>query len=118
VNLTPHPITIITEKGEITIASSGVARLSQTEEKVGTIGEIPIVRSAYGELQLPNVEIKGRYVIVSTLVAQGAASKLLEKGAKAIFVPNTGSSQLGAVRDEQGRIRGVKSLILVAGELE
>jgi hypothetical protein len=116
VNLTPHPVNIITEKSEITIPSSGVARLKQSECPEGKIGEIPIVRTLYGELELPpDVDINGKFVIVSNLVASVASQELLFRGAKAILVPNTGS---GAVRDEQGRICGVKSLILVAGELQ
>jgi len=119
VNLTPHPLTLITDKGELSIPSSGVARLSQSEEQVGAIGSVPVVKTCYGELQLPEgVEIDGKYVVVSALVAQGAADKLLELGAKAVLVPNTGPTPNGAVRDESGRIKGVRSLILVAGSLE
>jgi len=119
VNLTPHPIVVVTNGKEITIPSAGVARLQQREEVVGTTGEIPVVRVVYGELQLPEgVEIDGKYVIVSALVAQGAADRLLELGAKAVLVPNTGPTEHGAVRDENGRIKGVRSLILVAGSLE
>jgi len=118
VNLTPHDIVVVGER-EITIPSAGVARLQQREEAVGTIGEIPVVKTAYGELQLPEgVEIDGKYVVVSALVAQGAADKLLELGAEAVFVPNTGPGPNGAVRDEKGRIVGVRSLILVAGSLD
>jgi hypothetical protein len=119
VNLTPHSLSIYTQRGVVEIPSAGVARLSQSEEQVGAIGEIPVVKTCYGELQLPEgVEIDGKYVVVSALVAQGAADQLLARGAKAVLVPNTGPTPNGAVRDEQGRIKGVRSLILVAGSLE
>ena len=119
INLTPHNVVVITKQGEIAIPSSGVARLSQKEEVCGQIGDIPVVCTQYGELQLPEgVDITGKFVVVSALVAQGASDKLLELGAKAVLVPNTGPTELGAVRDEHGRIKGVRSLILVAGSLE
>jgi len=119
-NLTPHPLTIYSEGGEeITVPSAGALRLQQREERCGQLGEIPVVRTQYGELELPEgVDITGKFVVVSTLVAQGAADKLLELGAKAVLVPNTGPTSYGAVRDETGRIKGVRSLILVAGSLE
>ncbi len=119
VNLTPHNVTVLTENGEMNIPSAGVARLQQKEEVCGQLGEIPVVRTQYGELQLPEgVDITGKHIIVSQLVAQGAADKLLARGAKSVLVPNTGPTPNGAVRDEQGRIKGVRSLVLVAGSLE
>ena len=118
INLTPHPLVLISESGEVIIPSSGAARLSQSEEVCGQIGDVPVVCTQYGELQLPDVDIAGKYVVVSQLVAQGAADQLLARGAKAVLVPNTGPTPNGAVRDEQGRIKGVRSLILVAGSLE
>jgi len=118
VNLTPHDLTVYVDGKVISVPSSGAARLSQKEEVVGSLGEIPVTRTAYGELQLPEgVDIRDKYVVVSILVAQGAGDKLLELGAKAVFVPNTGPTGYGAVRDENGRIQGVKSLILVKGSL-
>ena len=119
VNLTPHELTLICNEGELSIPSSGAARLSQSEEVCGQIGDIPVVCTQYGELQLPEgVEIDGKYVVVSALVAQGAAQQLLELGARAVLIPNTGPTPNGAVRDESGRIKGVRSLILVAGSVD
>ena len=119
INLTPHDVVIVVGDREITIPSAGVARLQQRERVMGNVNGIPITQTEYGELQLPEgVELNGRYVVVSALVAQGAADRLLDLGAKAVFVPNTGPTEHGAVRDENGRIKGVRSLILVAGSLE
>jgi hypothetical protein len=119
VNLTPHTITIIKENGEkVEIPSAGVARIKQTEEKIAEVNGITITKTSYGELEIPaNLDLKGKLVIVSSLVAQ-ASQKFLELGVKGVLVPNTGPTPLGAVRDADGRIVGVRSLILVAGSLD
>jgi hypothetical protein len=44
VNLTPHPIVI----GARTIESSGIARAEESQETIGSIDGIPVVRSTYG----------------------------------------------------------------------
>ena len=119
VNLTPHSITIIPEKGKkVEIPSMGIARLKQEEIPEGRIGDIPIVSTIYRDLEIPEgVDITGKWIIVSSVVAQGASQELLARGARGVLVPNTGPTPNGAVRDENGRIVGVRSLILVAGKL-
>ena len=53
VNLTPHAVSIIDESGfpQRTYLSAGVARAAQTNEAVGTINGVPVVRSTFGEAQ-------------------------------------------------------------------
>ncbi|RLG44387.1 MAG: hypothetical protein DRN78_00105 [Thermoproteota archaeon] len=114
-NLTPHTITVfLPSEGRIDLPSEGVARVSTHESLVGTLetpeGPVPLVRVEYGEVQgLPDPR-EVDYVIVSSLVA--AALKQRPEWEGKILVPNTSPTPNGAVRDENGRIRGVKSLIL------
>ena len=108
VNLTPHDVIIYELEGENEIAriprSGKVARVSTREEYIGEILGIPIVRIAYGEVEnLPEPDGETCY-IVSMLVKQASDREDL-------LAPNTSPGKYGAVRDEQGRIVGVKSLI-------
>jgi hypothetical protein len=51
VNLTPHDINIINTEGltERTYSSDGIARASQSDEHVGIINGIPVVRTVFGD---------------------------------------------------------------------
>ena len=71
INLTPHVITLYKEGGErITLESSGVARATQTEKKIGEIDGFPVYKLHYGEVQgLPDAKDNIIY-IVSILTAQ------------------------------------------------
>ena len=133
VNLTPHPLNIITPEKEIKIFPEGVSvRLTPQATVVGKLNiegvEVPLERVEYGgpvflkdgEV-IPPQEVRkivrqglgsGDQVVVA--VPQLLANKaqyLKELFAPALIVaPNTNK----AVRDEQGRILGVKGLILLA----
>jgi len=114
INLTPHPINIIRGDQKITIPPSGkVARVQPKQQVVGFINvqdtEIPIVRTEFGEVQgLPEEPEPNTIYIVSTIVLQAIANnpELAEKFRGKVVAPDTSPS--GAVRDEQGRIIGVK----------
>ena len=104
INLTPHDITIFLPNGEkITIPKSKeVARLVTEFVNVGNINGVPVVKTEFKEIiGLPKPH-PGVIYIVSTLVAQ-AAAKL---GRRDVIAPDT--SPQGAVKDENGRIIGVK----------
>lgn len=115
-NLTPHSITIVNGDGEIVkeIPSSGNLRLSTQRGLIRNLEKIPIIRE---ELRspvlegLPEEELEGAYVIVSSLVASSseAVKWLLGKGVKAVLVPTD------FVRDGDGRIIGAKALKLIEG---
>lgn len=75
INLTPHTINIYA--GDVlecirTIEPSGVARADYTQETLGNLDGIPIVRNEYGlPTNLPAPQ-EGVYYIVSKLVADAA----------------------------------------------
>lgn len=119
INLTPHAINIITpsvwdmeglpnlhmnidsDTGTVTIVipPSGIIARCQTERKViGNIDGIPITSTTFGEVEgLPESE-EGVIFIVSSLVAQAIPDRT------DIFIPDD------AVRDEDGKIIGCRSL--------
>ena len=51
INLTPHPINIIDEEGNIikVFESAGVARATQEDAEIGTLEGIPIIETEFGE---------------------------------------------------------------------
>lgn len=118
-NLTPHSINIVDEEGNLIKEfppSGGALRLRSLKGLLGHLDGVPIIREELGspELQgLPEKEIKGAYVIVSSVVASSpeALEWLLGRGAFAVLVPTD------FVRDENGRIVGAKALRLVEGEI-
>lgn len=118
VNLTPHEIVVFSQDGvELARypASGTVARVTTSEKVVGELGNVPLVKTEYGEVVgLPEEPEPETYYVVSILVAQAIQSnpELYSKFKGRILVPNTSPTPLGVVRDEQGRIRGVKSFIL------
>ena len=105
VNLTPHKITFIGDKGSLSIDPSGdLARVSSTTKEIGHIYvtkfgiSIPITTTVYGEVEgLPD-PVDDTIYIVSSLVAQRVP------GRNDVFIPNE------SVRDENGRIIGCRSL--------
>jgi hypothetical protein len=111
VNLTPHPITIyITESEKLTIPPSGVvARVSAREEKVGSIGDIPIVKTTFGQVEGLPAPQPGVIYIASLLVLQALRAAGIQRDD--ILAPNTSPSPLGAIRDNSGNIVGTRSLV-------
>jgi len=110
INLTPHDLTVYLADGTtLTIPPSGVvARVSQDYTPLGTLNlgnaQVPLVATTYGAIQgLPD-PVDGVFYITSALVAQAAWSQ----GRKDVLAPDTGA---GAVRDDQGRIVGVRRLL-------
>ena len=123
VNLTPHQLNFYDDKGLVlSIPSSGVARVYQSEEYAGYITTakneteyiIPTYNIEYGEIQgLPEKPEEDTLYVVSLVVAQALKERSdWNVWKKHIAVPNTGPSEHGAVRDESGRIIGVRSLIV------
>lgn len=93
VNLTPHPVNIVTPNGVIDIPVGGeVARCSQTSKVIGEVNGIPITSQRYGEVYGLPAPVEGTVYIVSHLVAAAAT------GRADLFIPGP------VVRDEEGRI--------------
>ena len=101
-NLTPHAITIRAEDGtETVIPPSGtVARVSTTEEVVGEINGVPVVRRVFGQVTgLPEDDTP---CVVSSLVLSAVP------GRPNTYAPDTGPT---AVRDERGQVVAVTRLV-------
>lgn len=107
VNLTPHTVNIIDEKGNVTRSyepSGTVARVSTVSQEVGTLDGVPVVRTSYGDVEgLPDPQ-NGTVYLVSLVVGQALAGKRDD-----IYGPDT--SPESVVRDNQGQIVGVRRLV-------
>lgn len=104
INLTAHTINVFLEEKEIAFPSQGLARVKTEEKEVGKINGIPVVKTVYTDVEgLPESEGNTVY-LVSTLVLQALKANGINRND--CLAPNTGLS--GAIRDEQGRIVGVK----------
>lgn len=107
INLTPHPITLVTEGGTFTVPPSGtIVRAQEVRTVVGTVVvegvPIPVYRIEYGAPEgLPAPE-PGTIFVVSALAAQAIARHAPERDDVFIVAD--------PVRDEQGRIVGARAL--------
>ena len=104
VNLTAHSINVILGEQNIAYPSEGLARVKTEEKIIGTVDGIPVVKTVYTTVEgLPDPEEDTVY-LVSTLVLQALKANGIKRND--CLAPNTGLS--GAIRDDQGRIVGVK----------
>jgi len=103
VNLTPHTITIIGESGEVKaeIYPSGqIARVKVEQRIIKKIDDIPVVKTVFSEVEGLPAPRPSTIFIVSSMVAQAVPHR------EDVVAPDT--SPEGAIRDEEGRIIGVK----------
>jgi len=100
VNLTPHTIRIARNDADvIELASSGVARVASTDEVVGNVGGLPLVRTTYGAVTgIPDAEV-GVVYIVSAMV-------LDRTDRTDVVAPDTGAT---AIRKD-GQVWAVRNL--------
>ena len=104
INLTQHTINVILGEKEIAYPSEGLARVKTEEKEVGKINGIPVVKTVYTTVEgLPDQQGDTVY-LVSTLVLQALKANGINR--TDCLAPNTGVSS--AIRDDQGRIVGVK----------
>lgn len=100
-NLTPHPIHLIGEDGQIvrTFGSDGLVRLKADTVDAGfTVDDCKITRTVFGEpVGLPEYRL-GQFYIVSQLVKSALPNR------EDLLVPAE------VVRDTNGNIIGCKSL--------
>ena len=104
INLTPHPINILNEEGNVikVFESESVARAAQKDVEIGTLEGIPIIETTFGELvDLPEYS-QGTYYIVSALTAKAAS--LSGRSTRDLFL--TGKT----VRNSNGQIIGCQAL--------
>lgn len=94
VNMTPHTINL----PDVSIPSSGSARVSETATQIDTIDGICICKKSYGAVEgLPEPQ-SGVYYIVSSIVLAAAPDR------SDLLVPHD------MIRDADGRIVGCKAL--------
>lgn len=104
INLTAHTINVVNGENEIAYPSQGLARVKTEEKEICKINDISVVKTVYTTVEgLPDQQENTVY-LVSTLVLQALKANGIER--PDCLAPNTGLS--GAIRDEQGRIVGVR----------
>jgi len=120
INMTPHPINVITDIGTVTIEPSGFAiRVSQSTVSAGSLvvdeGIIPLSATQFSE-EIVIVDSEGGIIPIeqawftNAIVSRIAASALAAVAGHTdinCFVPNE------MVRDDSGRIIGCRSLTQV-----
>lgn len=104
INLTPHPINIIDEEGNIikVFESAGAARATQEDVEIGMLEGIPIIETTFGKIvDLPEYS-QGTYYIVSAITAKAAS--LSGRSTRDLLL--TGKT----VRNSDGQIIGCQAL--------
>jgi len=104
-NLTPHKIVVYDSSGERVVLevepSDTVARVTPKQEELFRIGSVPVAKTEFGEVEgLPEPKKCTAYV-VSTLVLNALKGKRPD-----VVAPDT--SPQSVIRDEEGRIKGIK----------
>jgi hypothetical protein len=78
VNLTPHPITLVGDKGEVTLPPSGdVVRAREVREVLGAVqvdsaGTLPVLRVSYAEPEGLPEELEAETIYVVSALAAAA----------------------------------------------
>ena len=104
VNLTPHALNFLDAENRVvlTVPSSGVARAAQRRESIGTIDAdgvtLSVTRSKFGAVEGLPAEQDGVIYVVLALTAQAVSKR------EGVFIVDD------SVRDENGRIIGVRGL--------
>lgn len=105
VNLTPHPINFLDAENRVilSVPSSGVARAAQCRNFIGEIDSdngvtLPVTRSTFGAVEGLPAPQDGAIYVVSAITAQAVPER------EDVFIVDD------SVRDENGRIIGVRGL--------
>jgi len=105
INLTPHEVTVVGIQGDILmrIPPSGmIARCSVKRTTVGSLNNIPIVKSVMGEVEDMPKPSEGTVYIVSRVVAEAL------KGVREdIVIPDE------SVRNSEGQIIGCRWFAII-----
>lgn len=99
VNCTPHVVSLVLENGTTTLPTSGILPRCKVERRIiGSINNIPVTKSVFGQVEnLPDRE-DGVIYICSMLVCQAESNR------KDLYFPDD------IVRDEKGNIIGCRAL--------
>lgn len=103
VNLTPHPIRIQRQDGEvITVPPSGhVARVASKTEITGTVAGISTSKTTYGEVEgLPDLDPNGVYIVSSMVLDRCTGPQFCapDTGSTAVRLPNGHIDYVTALR--------------------
>jgi len=107
INLTPHPLNLMGDEGELVIPPSGrIARAREERELIEYLilegRKIPVYKVRYGEvIDLPPPE-PGVIYVVSSITAQAVART--DPGRDDVVIPGD------PVRDQEGRIIGMRGV--------
>lgn len=101
-NLTPHPIVVRLDSGDVVFQPCGIVpRVGTVETPAPEVQDIPCVTQKMGQVEgLPDPE-PGVFLLVSALVF-GASDR------KDLLAPDTGKT---CIRDKEGRITAVTRLL-------
>jgi hypothetical protein len=103
VNLTPHPINLLSEEGEaLELQSSGVARIAMTAHQAGYIARYRLAFLKPGDIDGLPAPLPGVVYVVSALVAQAVPERA------DVVSPDTGP---GAIRNAKGHIVAVRGFV-------
>jgi hypothetical protein len=106
-NFTPHNLTIFLEDGQtvlLDLPSEGQVRVGEEIKNSFSIDGIAVGEKQYTTVELPDGDYDRDYLIVSKMVLDA----LEEHQRPHCLCPDTGPDSV--VRDEQGRIVGVRRL--------
>ena len=109
INLTPHAVTIFAEDKKtslLTVESSGMVRVKTEEPEVERIGDIPVAKTTYLDVEGLPAPQEGIKYIVSILVLQALDGRRTD-----VVAPNT--SPAAVVRGENGQILGCTSFTVI-----
>jgi len=110
VNLTPHPINLIGDGGEIIIPPSGrVVRAREVREILGSIqldgaGTLPVIRVSYAEPEGIPEQVEADTIYIVSALAAAAIRAHRPDIADHFFVVSD------PVRDSDGRVIGARAL--------
>lgn len=112
VNLTPHPVVVYKENGEVLeIPPEGVPfRLKEEDQVIETVDGIPVTGRRYSISELPPAFYDSDNIVIVSLPVLLLLALLAEEPPALVVAPDTGK---GAVRDEKGNIVGTKGFITI-----
>lgn len=104
VNLTPHEVVLFRgDEVVMRIPPSGkIARVGVKQEQIGEVAGVPVVKNVYGDVEGLPAPRPNTFYIVSSIVLSRV------EGRDDVVAPDTGPT---AVRDEAGRIIGVRRFV-------
>ena len=98
VNLTPHPVVVRWDSGEVSLPSEGLVRVEEESENAGEVAGVPVSFVRPGRLVGLPEPTPNTYYVVSRIVAQAAVER------DDLLFP------FGEIRDANGRIVAVAGL--------